>query len=59
MFVDVVGGDAAHLPSCVTPRRFLARVLADVLVIRAAVDLNDQLEEGPAQVRLLPSDVNV
>ena len=59
MVVYVVAWEAAHRPARARPRRFLPGVLADVEVVRAAVDLDDQALPRPAQVSLLARDPHV
>src|SRR3954451_5884724 len=47
---DVAGREAKNGPARRFPDRLLARVLADIEVERASVDLDDQPFSGPAEV---------
>src|SRR5581483_11491679 len=59
MLVYVVGADALDGPTRALPDPLLAHILAAVEVKRTAVDLDEGVLRGPAQVRFLSGDADV
>jgi glycyl-tRNA synthetase len=57
--VDVVGADAADGPASPLPALLLARVLSQVEVEGAAIDLDDEAVRAPAEVRFFTRQATI